>query len=95
MKTEQKLQATIIKYLKSKGCYVIKHNAAPGVPVGCPDISFYIEGFFGFAEIKTNSKSPFRPLQKETIAKLNEWSWAKVISNDNWEEIKQELETIL
>lgn len=92
---EKRLQSKIIKYLKSKGCYVIKNNAAPGVPVGCPDLSFYIEGFYGFIEVKASKTSKFQPLQKEAVAKLDSWSWAKVVYPENWEEIQQELEGIL
>lgn len=91
MSIEAKLQSEIIKYLKSKGCYVIKHNAGPGVPAGCPDLSFYLEGMFGFIEVKASKASPYQPLQKEALAKLDEWSWAKRVDPSNWLEIKQEL----
>jgi len=92
---EKKLQSEIIKYLKSKGCYVIKHNASPGVPVGCPDLSFYIEGFYGFIEVKASKTSRFQPLQKETIARLDGWSWGRVVYPGNWAEVKNELGEML
>jgi Holliday junction resolvase len=93
--TEAKLQRDIIRYLKSKGCYVIKHSAGAGVPVGCPDLSFYLEGCYGFIEVKATSRSRYQPLQKETLEKLNGWSWARRVDPSNWDEVKQELERML
>lgn len=95
MSRESELQTTISKWLKGRGCFVIKHNAGPGVPTGTPDLSFYCEGFYGFIEVKARKTSSFQPLQKERIAKLDKWSWAKVAYPENWEEIKAELESIL
>lgn len=93
--SESKLQSEIIKFLKKKGCYVIKHNASPGVPTGCPDLSFYIEGMYGFIEVKAGPKSAYQPLQKEALEKLDGWSWAKRVDPSNWQIIKEELEQIL
>lgn len=93
--SESQLQSEIIKYLKKKGCYVIKHSAHPGVPMGCPDLSFYYEGLYGFIEVKASKTAKFQPLQKETIEKLDNWSWAKVVYPNNWAEVKIELEAIL
>lgn len=95
MSTESKLQSEIIKYLKTKGCYVIKHNAGAGVPVGCPDLSFYCEGFYGFIEVKASKASKFQPLQKEAIVKLDGWSWCKAVYPENWADVKVELEQML
>jgi Holliday junction resolvase len=95
MSTEAKLQSEIIKYLRHKGCYVIKHSAGPGVPAGCPDVSFYTEGFYGFVEVKAGKSASFQPLQKETVEKLDGWSWAKVVYPENWQDIKKELEGML
>jgi Holliday junction resolvase len=92
---EKRLQSDVIKWLKSRGCYVIKHSAVAGVPVGCPDISFYMEGFYGFAEIKASAKARHQPLQDITIEKLNDWSWCKIISPENWPKIQLELESLL
>lgn len=93
--TEAQLQTTIIRYLRSKGCYVIKHQAGPGVPRGCPDLSFYTEGFYGFIEVKASKTASFRPLQKETVEKLNKMSWARVVYDSNWPEVKSDLDSLL
>lgn len=92
---EAKLQTEIIKYLKKKGCYVIKTKPGPGVPTGCPDIIFLFEGFWGAIECKASKLARFQPLQKETLEKFNEWSFAKAVYPENWQEVKQELEQIL
>lgn len=95
MSVESGLQSEIRKYLRSKGCYVIKTQAGPGVPMGCPDLIFMLEGFWGGAEIKARANASFQPLQKETIKKLHGWSWCKTIYPENWSVIKEELEIIL
>ena len=72
MKKEATLQAKIIKYLKSKGCYVAKMQAGPGVPVGTADIFFCIEGFYGWIECKASKTAKFQPLQREFIEKMRD-----------------------
>lgn len=95
MSAEKELQTKIIRYLKSKKCYVIKTKPGVGVPVGCPDIIFMLEGFWGGIETKKGPKAPFQPLQKETLAKMHTWSWAKSVNPANWDMIRDELEIIL
>jgi Holliday junction resolvase len=93
--TEAKLQSAIVKYLKNKGCYVIKTSPGGGTPVGCPDIIALLEGCWIAIEVKASQKSPFRPLQEHTLERLDEWSWAKVVYPENWDRIKTELEEML
>lgn len=89
---EAKLQSKLIKWLRSKGAFVMKVQAGPGVPKGTPDVFFCYEGFYGFCEVKTAKNSKFQVGQKEKIEKLNNWSWARVVNPDNYEEILAELE---
>lgn len=91
---EKKLQSEIIKYLKAKGCYVMKCGGA-GVPTGTADVFFCIEGFYGFIEVKASKTSKFQPLQREFLEKMNNWSWAKAVYPENWSSIKEELDKIL
>lgn len=95
--TESELQADIRRYLKKKGCYVLKTrpDARGSTPTGCPDIIFLFEGFWGALEVKASPKAPYRTLQEETLAKLNDWSWARRVDPTTWPEIKAELEVIL
>lgn len=92
--SESQLQAKIIKWLKSKGCYVIKHSAGPGVPSGCPDLSAYYDGCVIFIEVKASKTSKFQPLQKPTLEKLEDWfKYVYVAYPGNWEDIKAELQS--
>lgn len=95
--TERELQANIRRYLKSKGCYVLKTrpDARGSTPTGCPDIIFLYEGFWGAIEVKASPKAPYEVLQKETLKKLNMWSWARRVDPFTWPETRAELELML
>lgn len=93
--SEAVLQGKIVKYLKSMGCYVIKTTPGPGVPVGCPDIIFLKDGFWGGLEVKASKTSRFQPLQKQTIELLDNMSWCKPVFPENWDAIKLELGELL
>lgn len=95
MNRESKLQKEIVRYLKSKKCYVIKTRPGSGTPVGCPDIIALLEGCWIALEVKASEKSPFQPLQEHTIEKLDDWSYAKAVFPENWLEIKAELDVML
>lgn len=88
---ESAFQYKVISWLKERGCYVIKNSANPGVPLGCPDIFFCKGTFYGFIEVKPKKGASFRPLQKETVAKLDEWSWARTVYPENWETTQKDL----
>lgn len=91
MAAEATLQSKFIRFLKSKGCYVLKIQAGPGVPKGCPDVIAFYEGAWIAAEMKATKHSKYQPGQKETIAKLSEWSWCKAVYKENYDEIIEEL----
>lgn len=89
---EQDFQSKVIKYLKSKGAYVIKTKAQPGTPVGCPDIIALYEGAWLVIECKKSQNSPLRPAQKRTLDKLRQWSHHVYVAYpQNWDAIKAEL----
>lgn len=92
---EKKVQTRLIKYLRSKGCYVIKTKPGPGTPVGCPDVLALYEGWWGAFECKASAKSPFQQLQEVTIEKLNNWSLATVVHPDNIDDVISQLEKML
>lgn len=92
MSRESTFEKEVVKFLKSKKCDVFKMRFAPE---GTPDRLFLKEGFWGMLEVKKSKDAPFRPLQKEKIAKYNDMSYAKAVYPENWEEIKAELEGIL
>jgi Holliday junction resolvase len=92
---EAKVQKRLIEYLKHKGCYVIKTKPGPGIPVGCPDIFAFLEGWWGAFEVKATAKSPYRPLQRETIEKLSQWSTCWVVHSGNIDDVILQLDMIL
>lgn len=95
MTAEANLQSKIIKYLKAKGAYVIKTGGL-GTPDGCPDIIGLFDGGGWVAlEVKASKAAKFQPLQKATIAKLNEMYYSSVVYPENWDEVKKELENYL
>lgn len=95
MSVESELQSKVVKYLRSKGCYVIKTRPGVGTPHGCPDIIALLEGMWLAIEVKASAKSVFQPLQLDTIKKLDNWSYAKVVHSGNWNEIQKQLEGML
>lgn len=92
---ESKTQKRLIDYLREKGCYVIKTKPGPGTPAGCPDVLALCEGFWAAFEVKASAKAPFQPLQKETMEKLEGWSFARVVYPENFDEVIADLEQIL
>lgn len=95
MAREIEIQQKLIRYLKSKGCWVIKLKPGLGIPVGSPDILALYEGWWGAFEVKATEKSKFQPLQKETLKKLDQWSYATAVYAENYEKVIAELEHML
>lgn len=84
---EKHLQAEIIKFLKDKGAYVLKNDA--NYRTGVPDLHFDHPDLSGHIEVKADEHSPFRPLQKITIQRLQDMGvFCEVIHRDNWEQWK-------
>ena len=95
MVKEKDFQAQVIKWLRSKGCLVLKYEANATTRVGIADVFFCKEGFYGFLECKKAKNASIRPGQKEFIAKVDAWSYGKIVYPENWGETKKELEVIL
>lgn len=93
---EADFQSKIIKYLRSKKCFVWKMQQNATTQAGVADIFFCIEGFYGFIEVKKSKSAKRRPGQKEFIEKMDGWSWARIVwPGECWENTKKELEEIL
>lgn len=92
---EADFQSKIVKWLRSKGCMVLKYQQNATTRAGIPDIIFLKEGFWGAIEVKKSKTAKFRPGQKEMVVKMNEMSWAKAVYPENWDETRSELEIIL
>ena len=95
MARESRLQTKVAQYLRGKGCFVMVIQPTAGIPTGTADIFFCKGPLYGWLELKAAHNSPFQPLQKEFIAKMDSWSWAKACWPDLWDEIRQELDEIL
>ncbi len=92
---ESKFQSNIVKWLREQGCFVMAITVTAGIPNGTPDVFFCKGKFYGWIEVKPHRKAKFRPLQKETIEKLDKWNWAKTVYPDNWEETQKALVVLL
>lgn len=95
MAKEADFQSKVLKYLRSKGCIAYKMQQNATTRIATPDIMFIKEGFWGAIECKATARSKFQPGQKEMVAKLDSWSWARVAWPGNWDTIKKELDQIL
>lgn len=81
------LEKQIRRFLKSKGCMLVETKNI--------SIFFVKEGFWGAIEVKKSKNAKVQPGQKENVEKMNEWSWARIVYPENWEEAKAELEEML
>ncbi len=95
MAKESDFQKTVIKWLRSKGCVVIKYQQNATTRASIPDIIFLKEGFWGALECKRSKTAKFQPGQKEMVAKMDEMSWAKITYPENWSSVRKELEEML
>ena len=90
---ERKLQTTIIKWLKSKGAYVIKTRPGMGTPAGCPDIIALYRWKHADIEVKSSATAPYQPGQEPTLNFLRRGNkFVYTAHPDNWPEIQAELE---
>ncbi len=92
---EKKVQNKLIKFLRSKGCFVMKITVVPGIPTGTPDVWAFYEGWWGAFECKADEKSKYQPLQKERIEKFSQWSTGMVVHSGNIDDVISQLETML
>lgn len=92
---EKDLQAKIVKWLKSKGCIVLKYQQNATTRASVPDIIALKDGFWLAIEVKKAKNSPCRPGQREMVAKMDSMSYARIVWPENWPEIQKELGEML
>lgn len=95
MAEEAKLQTKIIKFLKSKGCKVVKQNAGMYSTKGIPDIFAFYKSRWMAIEVKASATATFQPLQKENIEALGKWSYARVVFPENFDMMKEEISKLI
>lgn len=92
---ESDFQAKIIKWLRSNGCFVMKNQQNATTQKGVADVFFCKEGFYGFLEVKKSKNAKRQPGQEAFIAKMDDWSYGKLVYPENWTDIQSELEEML
>lgn len=102
---EGKLQREVVGYLKRKGCFTLVIQPQAGIPSGTPDVIALLSGG-GHVSLELKASNPykkdgtakkgaFRPLQQETVRKLNDLYYARVVWPENWPAIKAELDELI
>lgn len=92
---EKDFQAKIIKYLKSKGCFVWKTQQNATTQAGVADIFFCKGPVYGFMEVKKSRTAPLRPGQKEFIERMGRYTYAEKVCPETWETEKTKVEKLL
>lgn len=93
---ESSFQSKVKSWLQKKGCFVLVLSSGPGIPDGMTDILALVPGGGWIAlECKKDAKAKYRPLQKLTIAKLNDMYYARRVDPSNWSEVQEELNQII
>ena len=92
---EGKFQDKVCAWLRKKGCKVVKNDPTTGRQRGIPDITFFREGMWGMLEFKASKNAKKQPGQQEWIDWANENSYGRFVWPAIWEEVKEELETML
>lgn len=88
--TEQQMQAKMIKYLESKGAFVVK--VITSNKTGCPDLLVCYKGLFLAIEAKAPGKiKNATELQQAQLRKVREAGGTAIVA-DNLEIIKETLD---
>ena len=95
MAREADFQSKVLKWLRSKGCIAYKMQQNATTRIATPDIVWFYKSRYGFLEVKRAQNASFRPGQKEMVAKLNKWSYARVVFPENFNIIKIEIDRII
>ena len=90
---ESQFQSTVIKYLRSKGCYVLNVAGGTQIPKGTPDlIVCFPNGEFGGIELKTDIGRTTE-LQEHHIREIRKsGGYARVLRPSELESFKMEIE---
>ena len=102
---ERKLQTEIATHLRRKGAFVMTIQPQAGIPSGTPDIIALLDGG-GWVALEVKASNPykkdgtakahaFQPLQQETVKKLDNMYFSRVVWPDTWPEVKKELDHLL
>lgn len=89
---ERNFQKTLIKDIKKRfdGCMVLKND--PNYIQGVPDLLVLYKNKWAALECKKSSKAAHQPNQDYYINKMNQMSYASIVSPENKEEVLHDLE---
>lgn len=96
MAKESDFQTKVLRWLRSQGAWCMKVPASPGVPKGTSDIFGCKNSFYFFLECKASKNAKFQAGQKDFLAKMDDWSYAKAVwPGERWEAVQEELGEML
>lgn len=81
------MKKKIVSFLKRKKCKVIE--------IGAGTVLFFKEQFYGALEVKAHKNSTKQPLQQDNVDWFNANSYGRFVYQENWDEVKKELEELL
>lgn len=92
---ERTFQSKVIKELKKKfkDSIVLKLDA--GYIQGIPDILILKGNRWAALEIKRDDKYKCQPNQKYYVERMNQMSFARIVTPENWKEVLNELQSAL
>ena len=92
---ERTFQSKVIKELKKifKDSIVLKLDA--GYIQGIPDILILKGNRWAALEIKRDGKYKCQPNQKYYVERMNNMSFARIVTPENWKEVLNELQSAL
>lgn len=92
---ESAFQAKVVRYLRTKGAYVLNVAGGSQVPKGTPDLLVCYKGRFMALELKTDTGRT-TALQKEKICEIRKADgYSRVLRPSEWESFKEELEYLV
>ena len=92
---EKIFENKIKKYLRSKGCYVVKFFANSFTKVGVPDLICTVNGYFLAIEVKAQDGHPSE-LQLHNVEQIRKaGGFAYVVYPSGWERLKAIIDGLL
>lgn len=91
---ETAFQAKVVKFLRSKGCFVWKCQQNSTTQAGVADLFFCYGPIYGVIEIKKSLTAPYRPGQREFLEKIGRFAYAQRLSPENFDEQKEILDAL-
>lgn len=92
---EGKFKTKVVKWLRSKGCFVWICKQDSTTQKGVSDLFFCYRTKYGFLELKRSADAPFRVGQREFLDLYREWVVAEAVYPENFPAIQHKIEEYL